>query len=110
MQPRQSAKIMRLHLSEQDQYDGKRLHEVIVGKCQELSLSCAMVFRGLEGYGESAAIHRQHLLGHDAPIVVTIIDSDENIRRLLPVLEQMMDTGLIAISDVEIAKIQKMIP
>jgi PII-like signaling protein len=100
---------MRLHLSEQDEYEGKRLHEAIIGKCQELGLSCVMVFRGLEGYGESAAIHRQHLLGHDAPIVVTIIDSDENIRRFLPALEQMMDTGLIVISDAEIARIRKMI-
>jgi PII-like signaling protein len=107
MQPRQAAKIMRLHLSEQDEHEGERLYEAIIEKCQELSLSGAMVFRGLEGYGESAAIHRQHLLGHDAPIVVTIIDSEEKIRRLLPILEQMMDTGLIAISDVEIARIRK---
>ena len=110
MQPRKPAKILRLHLSEQDEYEGKPLYEAIVEKCQRLSLSGATVFRGLEGYGESAAIHRQHLIGHDAPIVVTIIDSDENIRRLLPVLEQMMDTGLIAISDVEIARIRKTLP
>jgi len=101
---------MRLHLSEQDEYDGKRLYEAIIGKCRELGLSGAMVFRGLEGYGESAAIHRLHLMGHDAPIVVIIIDSDENIRRLLPVLEQMMDTGLIAISDGEIARIRNTLP
>ncbi len=110
MLPRQAAKIMRLHLSEEDEYEGKRLYEAIIGKCRELGLSGAMVFRGLEGYGESAAMHRQHLLGHDAPIVVTIIDSDENIRRLLPALEPMMDTGLIVISDVEIARIRKMVP
>src|SRR5690349_8782581 len=110
MQARQAAKIMRLHLSEQDEYEGKRLYEAVIGKCQELGLSSAMVFRGLEGYGESAAIHRRHLLGHDAPIVVTIIDSDENIHRLLPVLEPMMDTGLIVISDVEIARIRRPLP
>jgi hypothetical protein len=74
MQPRQPGKILRLHLSEQDKYDGQPLYEAIIGKCQELGLSSATVFRGLEGYGESAAIHRHHLLGHDAPIVVSIID------------------------------------
>jgi len=107
MQPRQPARILRLHLSEQDKYDGKPLYEAIIGKCQELSVSGATVFRGIEGYGESAALHRQHLIGNDAPIVVTIIDSAENIRRLLSVLEEMIDTGLIAISDVEIARIRK---
>jgi len=65
------------------------------------------VFRGLEGYGESAEIHRAHLLAHDQPIVLTVVDSDENIRRLVAVVEPMMDTGLIAISDVEVKRITK---
>ena len=76
-------------------------------KCRDLSIAGATVFRGLEGYGESAEIHRHHLVTHDQPIVVTIVDSEENIRRLLPVLEEMVDTGLIAISDVEAARITK---
>ncbi len=48
-----------------------------------------------------------HLVRHDLPIVVQIVDSAENVRKLVPVLEQMMDKGLIAISDVELIKIQK---
>jgi hypothetical protein len=78
-----------------------------VQKCRELSIAGATVFRGLEGYGESAEIHRHHLVVHDQPIIVTIIDSKENIRRLLPVIEDMMDTGLIAMSDVEVTRIAK---
>jgi PII-like signaling protein len=44
---------------------------------------------------------------HLQPIVVTVIDSEENIRRLLPALEEMVDTGLIAISDVQAVRITK---
>jgi PII-like signaling protein len=54
-----------------------------------------------------AQIHRSHLLTHDLPIVVTIVDSAENIDRLAPVVEEMMETGLIAVSDVQIRRIQK---
>src|SRR5215831_9708717 len=82
MQPSRSAKLLRLHFSESDKYRGKPLYEAIVQKCRELSIAGATVFRGLEGYGESAEIHRHHLIGHDQPIVVTIVDSEENIRRL----------------------------
>jgi PII-like signaling protein len=47
-------------------------------------------------------------LGHrDQPILITIVDTAENIARLLPVIEPMMDTGLIAISDVEVIRVQK---
>lgn len=107
MQPRQPAKILRLHFSKHEKYEGQPLHEAIIAKCQELSIAGATAFRGLEGFGESAALHRHHLFAQDEPILLTIVDSEENIRRLLPVLEEMMDTGLIALSDVEIATIRK---
>ena len=72
-----------------------------------MKIAGATVFRGLEGYGESAEIHRSHLLSHDLPVVVQIVDSEENIQRLLPVVEDMMDKGLIAVSDVKVMRIQK---
>ena len=107
MQASHPAKLLRLHFSESDKHQGKRLYEAIVQKCRDLSIAGATVFRGVEGYGESAEIHRHHLVGHDQPIVVTIVDSEENIRRLLPVIEEMVDTGLIAISDVQAVRLEK---
>src|SRR5437762_8149672 len=86
MQRSRPAKLLRLHFSEHDKYRGKPLYEAIVQKCRDLAIAGATVFRGLEGYGESSEIHRHHLLGHDQPIVITIVDSEENIRRLLPVV------------------------
>ncbi len=107
MQTYQPAKLLRLHFTEQDRYQGKPLYDAIVEKCREMKIAGATVFRGLEGYGDTAEIHRARVLTHELPIVVQIIDSEENIRRLLPVLEDMMDKGLIALSDVKIARIQK---
>jgi PII-like signaling protein len=103
----QPAKLLRLHITERDRYRGKPLYEAIVQKCLEMRIAGATVFRGLEGYGESAEIHRSHLLAHDLPVVVQIVDSEENIQRLLPVVEDMMDKGLIAVSDVKMIRIQK---
>ena len=105
----QSAKLMRLHFSEHHRYQGKPLYEAIVAKCLELKIAGTTVLRGLEGYGEMAHIHRSHLLTHDLPIIVTIVDSAENIDRLAPIVEEMMETGLIAVSDVQIKRIQKRI-
>jgi PII-like signaling protein len=103
----QPAKLLRLHFTERDRHLGKPLYEAIVNKCLELKIAGATVIRGLEGYGDTAEIHRSHILAHDLPIVVQIVDSEENIRRLLPVLEDMMDKGLIAMSDVNVLRIQK---
>ena len=107
MQTYQPAKLLRLHFTERDRHHGKPLYEAIVDKCLELKIAGATVIRGLEGYGDTAEIHRSHILAHDLPIVVQIVDSEENIRRLLPILEEMMDKGLIAMSDVNILRIQK---
>ena len=107
MKTSQPAKLLRCHFSEQDRYQGRPFYEVIVKTCRDLGIAGATVFRGLEGYGESAEIHRSHLLTHDLPIVVTIVDTQANIQRLLPILEGMMDKGLIAMSDVEVIRVQK---
>ena len=101
------AKLLRLHFGESDQYKGKPLYEAIVNRCKELKIAGATVFRGLEGYGETAEIHRHHLIRKDQPIVVTIVDTAENLGRLIPEVEEMMDTGMIATSDVEYMRIEK---
>lgn len=107
-QEAQAGKILRIHISEHDKYAGKPLYEAIVQQCRELQIAGATVFKGLEGYGETAEIHRRHMLGHDQPIVITIIDSETNIQRLIPVVEKMLDTGVMAISDVEIIRVQRL--
>ncbi|HTS09313.1 MAG TPA: DUF190 domain-containing protein, partial [Candidatus Eisenbacteria bacterium] len=102
----QPARLLGLHLSEHDRYQGKPLHELIVAKCRELKIAGATVFRGHEGYGETSEIHRHHLLKHDLPLVINIIDTVENIDRLLPVIEGMMDKGLITVSDVQTIRVK----
>lgn len=102
-----SARLLRIHISESDHYQGKPLYQAIVTKCRELQIAGATVFRGLEGYGETAEVHRAHLVRHDQPIVITIVDSDENLAKLIPLVENMMDTGLMAISDVRVVRVEK---
>lgn len=107
MQNYQPAKLLRLHFTERDRYRGKPLYEAIVEKCQELKIAGATVFRGLEGFGGNAEVHRSHILAHDLPILVQIADTEESILRLLPIVEEMMDKGMIAMSDVDMVRIQK---
>ena len=100
------ARMLRIHFGEDDKWNEKPLYRAIVEKCKELDIAGATVFRGIEGYGASTLIHRAHLLSFssDAPIMVTVIDSEEKILELIPHLDQMVREGLIAISDVEVIK------
>ena len=107
MRRSEPAQLLRLYISESDRYQAKPLHEAIVAKCRELMIAGASVFAGLEGYGETAELHRSHLVHSDRPIVVMIVDCAEKIRMLVPELETMLDTGLMAISDVQTVRIDK---
>jgi PII-like signaling protein len=101
------ATMLRIHFGEDDKWDGRPLYRAIVEKCRELDIAGATVFRGIEGYGAGTLIRRPHHLlsfSHDAPVMVSVIDTEEQIRKLLPYLDQMLTEGLIASSEVEIIK------
>jgi uncharacterized protein len=100
------AKMLRIHFGEDDKWKEKPLYLAIVEKCRELDIAGATVLRGIEGYGASTLIRRTHLLSFssDAPLMITVIDSEEKILQLLPHLDQMVQEGLIAISEVDVIK------
>jgi PII-like signaling protein len=102
------AKLLRVHFGESDRYNGKPLYEAIVHRCQELQIAGATVFRGLEGYGESAEIHRHRLIQegpaggrHDCGHGGKPGPADSRGRGA------MMDTGMIATSEVDYMRIEK---
>jgi uncharacterized protein len=100
------AKMLRIHFGEDDKWHGKPLYQAIVEKCRALDIAGATVFRGIEGYGASTLIRRSHLLSwsKDLPVMVTVIDAEEKVRQLLPLLDEMVGEGLIAMSDVEVIR------
>ena len=106
MRTRQNARLLRLHMQESDRFNGKPLYEAIIDRAKELKIAGATAIRGFEGYGESAEMHRPRWIARDQPVVVTIVDTAENIDRLIPVVEEMMDTGMIAVSSVECLRIE----
>src|SRR5580658_5741614 len=107
MRPPQAAEILRIHISEADRLRGKPLYEAIIARCRELKIAGASVFLGLEGYGETAELHKAHLVRSDRPVLITVVDTAENIGRLIPVVADMMNTGLMASSDVEMIRVEK---
>lgn len=92
-------KILRAHFSEADQYRGVPLHEAIVQKCRDLHMAGATVLRGVEGYGETGGIHK--------PVIVVVVDSAEKIAVLAAAVESMVNSGMIAISDADVVRVQR---
>ena len=101
--------MLRIHFGESDKWQGKPLHEAIVAKCKELGMAGATVYRGIEGYGTSTRIHHSShwTFSKDAPIMLTVIDTEEQIKKLIPHLDTMVVEGLIAMSHVDVIRFSR---
>lgn len=100
------AKMVRIYIGEDDRWEGEPLHEAIVKKLRMMDIAGATVYRGVLGFGAQQRVHRSGFLGlsKDLPLMITVIDTEEKIKSILPVLDEMVDEGLISLSDVEIIK------
>ncbi|MBN9583350.1 MAG: DUF190 domain-containing protein [Afipia sp.] len=102
----QQATLLRIFIGESDRFDGVALHEAIVLKAREMHLAGATVLRGPMGYGLSSRLHTAKILrlSEDLPLVIEIVDSEDNINRFLPELETMMSSGLVTLEKVQVLK------
>jgi len=93
------AMLLRIFIGENDRWKHKPLYEAIVLKARELHLAGATVLRGPMGFGKSSRLHTAKILrlSEDLPLVVEIVDSEENIRAFLPVLDEVMKGGLVTL-------------
>ena len=95
---------MRVFVGEQDRWKGAPLHEAILGEARALKMAGATVIKGIAGFGLKAHIHTAKLLelSYDLPVVVEIVDTDANIMKLLPRLDEMVTEGLVTLEKVHV--------
>jgi uncharacterized protein len=98
------ALLLRIFIGESDNWKGKPLYQAIVLMAREEGLAGATVLRGLEGFGANSRIHTARILSlsEDLPIVVELVDKEDRIRRILPVLDEMVSEGLITLEKVQV--------
>jgi uncharacterized protein len=106
MQVEEKAALLRIFIGENDRFGQRPLYEAIVLKAREQGLAGATVLRGPMGFGHSSRLHTAKILrlSEDLPVVVEIIDSEQNITAFLPLLEEMVKGGLVSIEEVRILR------
>ena len=104
MQLPKQAVLLRIFTGENDKFDGRPLYEAIVTKAREMHLAGATVLRGPMGFGKSSLVHTDKILrlSLDLPLVIEIVDSEQKINEFLPVLDGMMDSGLVTLEKLQV--------
>jgi PII-like signaling protein len=95
-------KYLQVFIEDTDTWRGAPLHEAIVRVLEKRGVAGATVWSGIMGYGESRQVHRTGLFGDERPIIISVIDSEQKIRAVLPQLLTMVKGGLVVLFDAEV--------
>jgi len=97
---------MRIYVGENDKWHEKALYKAIVECLRSNDIAGVTVYRGILGYGANRRVHKGSALSlsHDCPIMLSVVDTEEKLRKLTPVLDEMVQQGLVVLSDVDIIK------
>src|SRR5881396_29926 len=78
-------------IGESDRWQHQPLYEAIVLKAREMHLAGATVLRGPMGFGKSSRLH-----------TAKIVDTEDKINSFLPVLDEMLQGGLVTLEKVRV--------
>jgi len=99
------ATLLRIFVGYDDVYDDRPLYDQIVLKARAMELAGATVTRGLLAYGPaSKALGIVLRLSEDLPVVIDIVDTEEKIQAFLPVVDAMIENGLVTVQKIGVVR------
>jgi hypothetical protein len=98
--------MVRIFFGESDRWKHQPLETALLERLRAERFAGATVFRGVAGFGANSIIHTTHLLelSADLPVVIEVVDSEEHVERLMPILDEMLDDGLVTIEKVRVLR------
>jgi len=98
--------LVRIFIGESDRWHHQSLAHALVERLRAEGFAGATVFRGVAGFGARSVLHTTQLLrlSVDLPMVIEVVDSDEHVARLIPILDEMVSEGLVTMERVRVLK------
>ena len=100
------AKMMRIFIGENDKWRGQPLHKALIESMRANDIAGVTMYHGILGYGANRRMHRDSALhlSHDHPIMLSVVDTEEKLQAYFPILDEMVQQGLVVLSDVDVIK------
>jgi PII-like signaling protein len=100
------AKMLRIIISEDDKWEGEPLYEAIVKRLIMTDIAGATVYKAIAGYGPHKRYHKKKTLAAhgELPILITVMDTEEKISKVVPILDELVGEGIVVLSDVNVIK------
>lgn len=89
--------LLRLIFSESRTHDGRPLFRKLLEVLRGEGMAGATVFKGIAGFGHQRQMHTVALevAATDLPVVIEVVDTPEQVERVLPKIEVLMEGGVI---------------
>lgn len=97
-------KMLLIFMDETDMWREEHLYAALVRILERHGMAGVTVLSGIMGFGIHRRVHRKGLFGvsDEKPITMVIIDNEEKIRGILPMVVEMVREGLITLLDTEV--------
>lgn len=97
MKKESEAVLLRIFIGESDRFEGKPLHRYLLELFKKEGLAGATVLRAVSGYGKTSNLHTTSILrlSTDLPMVIEVADTRENVEKIKPKLEGIINGGLV---------------
>jgi PII-like signaling protein len=91
--------LARIFIGESDRWHHQPLSMALLERLRREGFAGATVFNGVAGFGARSVLHTSHLLrlSEDLPVVIEVVDTEQHIDRLLPILDEMVSEGLVTL-------------
>lgn len=98
--------LIRVFIGESDRWKHQPLETALLERLRREGFAGATVFRGTAGFGAHSVLHTSHLLelSHDLPVLIEVVEGEDQVPRLLPILDEMVHEGLVTMEKVRVLK------
>jgi uncharacterized protein len=98
--------LVRIFIGESDKWHHQPLSTALLERLREEGFAGATVIHAVAGFGAHSVIHTTNILrlSEDLPVLIEIVDSEDHVRRLMPILDEMVQEGLVTVEKVRVLK------
>lgn len=98
--------LARVYFGESDKWHRRPLGAALIERLRGEGFAGATLFHGTAGFGARSVIHSSHILrlSEDLPVVLEVVDTEEQMERLVPILDEMVHEGLVTMERVRVLK------
>ena len=95
---------MTIRIKKNDNYDGKRMHRVILDILKKSNVSGATVWTGVAGFGKRGESNLQiEGISMNMPLVIEVIEDSSKVETILPEIKKIVgDNGLVTLHEIDV--------